>query len=77
MNNKFDYAAGAMTKAELDNEIVSQTLDTLNSGVYSGKSKKKKSYRGNQDAMSNTYDLSKSVLSAAYEAKGAIFGTKS
>lgn len=77
MSNKFAYTAGAMTKAELDNEIVSQTLDTLNSGIYSGKSKKKKSYSGTQDAMSNTYDLSKSVLSAAYEAKGSIFGTKS
>ena len=66
-----------MTKAEMDNEIVSQTLDTLNSGIYSGKPKKKKSYCATQDAMSNTYDLSKSVLSAAYESKGAIFGTKS
>ena len=74
MANIFDQAS----KAQIEGEIVSQTLDVLNSGQYSGKSKKKKkSYGDMQTAMSNTYDLSKSVLSAAYEAKGAIFGGKS
>lgn len=70
------YESAATTKAKLDNEIVTQTLDTLNSSQYSGKSKKGK-YSSTQQAMSNTYDLSKSVLSAAYSDKGAIFGTES
>ena len=76
-SSKFAYAANAMTKDELGGEIITQTLDTLNSGIYSGKSKKKKSYSSTQDAMSNTYELSKSVLSAAYQDKGSIIGTKS
>ena len=75
MNDKI-YESAASRKARLDNEIVTQTLDNLNSSQYSGKSKKGK-YSSTQEAMSNTYDLSKSVLSAAYSDKGAIFGAKS
>ncbi len=58
----------AATKAEIGGQVVSQTLDNLNSPMYAGSGKKK----GNSTraAMSNTYELSKSVLSAAYEGKG-------
>lgn len=53
-------------------EIVTQTLDTLNATAKK-KSKNKNTIQG---AMSDTYDLSKSVLSAAYEGKGTIIDNK-
>lgn len=53
-------------------QVVTQTLDTLNSAAKK-KSKNKYSIQG---AMSDTYDLSKSVLSAAYEGKGTIIDDK-
>ena len=59
----------AAAKAALGAEVVTQTLDTLNSGMYSGKSK-------SGDKMSQTYDFSKKVLSAVYEGKGSIADSK-
>ncbi|MDR1360548.1 MAG: hypothetical protein LBJ82_06155 [Deltaproteobacteria bacterium] len=64
----FQEPSGALLKAQMDSDIITQTLDTLNSKTY-GKSGKKTS-SATQEGMSRTYDLSKSVLSAAYEAKG-------
>lgn len=54
---------------QVNSEIVTQTLDKLNSPTTGGKKKSKYSA---QAAMSDTYNLSKSVLSAAYEGKGTI-----
>ena len=59
---------GALLKARMDSEIITRTLDTLNSGSP-GKSGKK-TFSAAQEGISQTYDFSKSVLSAAYEAKG-------
>lgn len=53
-------------------QVVTQTLDTLNATAK----KKSKNKLGIQGAMSQTYDLSKSVLSAAYEGKGTIIDDK-
>lgn len=49
-------------------QIVTQTLDTLNATAK----KKSKNKLGIQSAVNETYDLSKSVLSAVYEGKGTI-----
>ncbi len=54
--------AGAVQSARMYGDIVSGTLNALNSPLYTGKG----------DAMSDTYDLSKSILSAAYSDKGAV-----
>lgn len=53
-------------------EIVSKTLDTLNSTSERGKCKK-----GASEAMNASYEFNKSVLSAVYEAKGVVTNTKS
>lgn len=50
-------------------DIVTQTLDKLNSPGSIGKSKNSASGMG---SMSDTYNFSKSVLSAVYEGKGTI-----
>ncbi len=55
--------AGAVESARMYGDIVSGTLNALNSPLY-GTSK--------GDSMSDMYDLSKSILSAAYQDKGAI-----
>ena len=62
-------AAAATSKAEMGAQVVTQTLDTLNSSTYKGKS-------GGSDSMADTYNLSKQVLSAAYEGKGTIADSK-
>jgi hypothetical protein len=62
-------AAGAASLQKVKGGIVTQTLDKLNSPGSGGKSKKNKF---GQNAMSDTYNFSKSVLSAAYEGKGTI-----
>ncbi len=67
------YESEASLKAKLDSQIITQTLDNLNGSQCGGKSKKGSS---TQQAMSNTYEFSKEVLSAAYSDKGAIFGAK-
>jgi hypothetical protein len=66
--------SGALLKAQMDSDIITQTLDTLNSRSP-GKSGKK-SLSSAQQGMSQTYDFSKSVLSAAYEAKGIAVTSK-
>lgn len=53
-------------------DVVTQTLDTLNANAKK-KSKNKSTIQG---AMSDSYDLSKSILSAAYEGKGTIVDNK-
>ena len=60
----------SMTASEIGGQIVSGTLDTLNSATYN-----KSSNSGS--SMSDTYNLSKSVLSAAYEGKGTILDNNS
>lgn len=56
---------------KIKGDVVTQTLDKLN--PIGGKKKSKQSA---QTSMSDTYDLSKSVLSAAYSAKGVGINTK-
>ena len=63
-------AAAATSKAKMGAEIVTQTLDTLNSSTYSGKS------GGSDGGMSDTYNFSKQVLSSVYEGKGTIADSK-
>ena len=67
-------AAAAVALEKVKGDIVTGTLDNLNKPAFG--SKKKKSCSA-QTAMSDTYDLSKSVLSAAYEAKGIVVNGKS
>ena len=65
MENPLDLKT---TKARMDSDIITQTLDTLNN--RSSGTPGKKSSSAAQEGVSQTYDFSKSVLSAAYEAKG-------
>lgn len=60
----FQNVLTGVSKAKMDRDIITGTLDTLNSNVYGGGNKKSGS--STQAAMSNTYEFSKSVLSAAY-----------
>ncbi len=62
----------AITAAKVGGDIVTKTLDTLNSGQFSGSGKKCSGSNG----MSNTYNLSKSVLSSVYQGKGAVVSAK-
>jgi len=64
-------AAGAISMERVKGQIVTQTLDKLNSPGMGGKSKKSK-FGAGASSMSDTYNLSKSVLSAAYAGKGTI-----
>ncbi|MDL2317286.1 hypothetical protein LJC59_09520 [Desulfovibrio sp. OttesenSCG-928-A18] len=66
-------AAAKMSLEKVKGDIVTQTLDKLN--PIGGN--KKKSKNPWLTSMSDTYDLSKSVLSAAYSAKGIGINTKS
>ena len=52
------------SKAMMNRDIVTGTLDTLNSNWYAGDTKK--STTSTQAAISSTYDFNKSVLSATY-----------
>lgn len=65
--------AAAVSLESIKGDIVTGTLDTLN--TYGGK-KKKKSKNAMQSAMSDSYDFNKTVLSAAYEGKGTIIDSK-
>lgn len=62
-------AAGAVGKSKIEGQIVSQTLDAVD---------KKTKWGGKKDKgdMSHTYEVSKKVLSAAYEGKGTIADSK-
>jgi hypothetical protein len=66
-----ESSVAAATKAKFGADVVTQTLDKLNNGSFS---KSKKS--GSSNAMSNTYNFSKDVLSAAYGDKGIIANIK-
>ncbi|MDR1490248.1 MAG: hypothetical protein LBS65_07175 [Desulfovibrio sp.] len=66
MKNTAD-AAGAVVKAGIDRDIVTGTLNKLNKGGGL-----KKSGKSVQTDMSDTYHLSRSVLSAVYEGKGTL-----
>lgn len=63
----------AVAAAKIGGDIITQTLDTLNSDTY-GSTKSKKA--GSQDAMSDSYHFQKSVLSAAYLGKGTAIEKK-
>ena len=64
----------AISAAKVGGSIVTKTLDTLNSGqYYSGSGTKKCS---GTNSMSDTYNLSKSLLSSAYSTKGAVVSAK-
>ncbi len=66
---KEQVMAATVAMEKMKGDIVTGTLDALNSkSGSSGKSGK--------DAMSQTYEFSKSVLSAAYEAKGIAVNSK-
>ena len=70
--NDFVNSSVAMVKAKVDNDIINQTLDKV-----SIHSKKNDDCTYGNKSMSSMYDFNKSVLSAAYEGKGAIFSGKS
>ncbi len=70
----FTDAALGMTQAELGGEIISQTLDALNSPMCGSSSKCDGS--GGRADMSDTYNLSKSVLGAYYFGKGTAVDSK-
>ena len=74
MSSPFDDAkmSAAVSKDIMNRDIITGTLDALNSSTYSGKSKGKDS----SSAMSESYDFQKSVLDAAYNDKGATLITK-
>jgi len=59
--------AGAVSLEKIKSDIVTGTLDTLNSTAA-----KKKT-----NSMQQTYDLSKKVLSSYYEGKGTLVDTAS
>lgn len=65
-DNSFVNSALGISKAELDGQIVSGTLDALNSPTYAST----KSGSDPQGSMTDTYNLSKSVLGAFYYGKG-------
>jgi hypothetical protein len=58
-------AVAATQKEVIGAQVVTKTLDTINR--YGGKNKK-----SGGNAMAASYDFNKSVLSAVYEAKGAL-----
>jgi hypothetical protein len=62
--------AAAVSLEKVKGDVVTQTLNKLNSPSY--KSKSKKAGFSAQGAMSDTYNFSRSVLSAAYQDKGSI-----
>ncbi|MDL2267256.1 hypothetical protein LJC46_04625 [Desulfovibrio sp. OttesenSCG-928-G15] len=71
MSNKDAEAFTLAATAELEKvkgDIVSQTLSNLNK---TGGKKGKKS-KGGFTSMNDTFNLSKNILSAAYEGKGTI-----
>lgn len=61
------YLSASTATAKINSEIVTQTLDKVNKvGSKSG---------GSGSNMSDTYNFSKSVLSAVFEGKGTIADT--
>jgi hypothetical protein len=66
-----ESSMASAVKAKVGADVVTQTLDKLNNG-FAGKGKKGRS----RSAMSDTYNFSKDVLSAAYGTKGAIANVK-
>lgn len=68
MDNPILEAKISMEKVKGD--IVTGTLDTLNTG------KKKTSCKG-KDQVVQSYEFNKSVLEAAYDAKGIVINSKS
>ena len=72
MTNQAAQAAvvgAAVSLEKIKGDIVTQTLDKINSPGSGGTSGKAKNA---QSAMSDTYNFSKSVLSSVYEGKGTI-----
>lgn len=63
-------AIGETQKAKIDAQIVTGTLDTLNSTAPKTKSRSKGKIGGGD--ITASYELQKSVLSSVYGAKGAI-----
>lgn len=63
----------AISASKIQGDIITQTLDTLNSGQYSGSGTK----CSGSNKISDTYNLSKSVLSSVYQGKGAVISAKS
>jgi len=59
-------AGAAVSLEKIKGDIVTQTLDKINSPGTPNKAKNA------QGAMSDTYNFSKSVLSSVYEGKGTI-----
>lgn len=60
--------AVSTAKAKMAGQVVTQTLDKLNSGAGSK--------RGASAGMSDTYHFAKDVLSSVYSGKGAIASLK-
>ncbi len=66
-------AALGITQAELGGEIVSQTLDALNSPTYSTS---KCGGQGSPQDISDSYNFNKSVLEGYYFGKGTAVDSK-
>ncbi len=71
--SEFTDAALAVTQAELGGQIVSQTLDALNSPTYSTS---KNNGAGSSQDMSDSYNFNKSVLESCYLGKGTAVDSK-
>ncbi len=65
--------ANAISQSKIDSEIITGTLDKLNSTGCSAK----KCSKSSGSSMSEVYNLSKDVLSSYYEAKGSIINETS
>ena len=64
-----EYLAGTLALEQIKSDIVTGTLDKLNSpGSGKGKS-------SSGSSMKDVYDFSKTVLSSYYEDKGSIINT--
>lgn len=61
----------AVTKAKIDSNIITGTLDTLNSGQFTKLGNKKKGYDVDE-AMKSSTDFQKRVLNSVYAGKGTI-----
>lgn len=64
----------AITKAKIDSNIVTGTLDTLNSGQFTPAKAGKASRL--DDAMKASTDFQKSVLNSVYAGKGTLIDSE-
>ena len=73
MSMSEELMGASVALERMKGDIVTGTLDALNSSQYSGSRKSS----GASDAMAQSYDFQQSVLSSVYSAKGAAVDKKS